>query len=196
MTGGGDRSKIKGIAAKGKKAKKKKNDLLVEDVDASKEERAAQAVRAQEEAPAKAAAPAKGSKPEVQAAERKEEPQKMENQAPAAAGQKDNRLSDAEGADKAPSYYEESEYDEEEEYESEEDEELHLQQPAKVGGWTDQGSDEKAQNQSKSKTKAIQKKKEFDPRTDKMLDINSNEDFLMESLKNFRPPQERSLNQS
>jgi len=40
------------------------------------------------------------------------------------------------------------------------------------------------------------KRKEFDPRTDKMLDINSNEDFLMESLKNFRPPQERSLNQS
>lgn len=30
-------------------------------------------------------------------------------------------------------------------------------------------------------------KKEFDPRYDKMLDINSNEDFLMESLKNFKP---------
>ena len=65
MTGGGDRSKIKGIAAKGKKAKKKKNELLVEDVDASKEERAAQAAQAQEEVPAKAAEPAKGSKPEV-----------------------------------------------------------------------------------------------------------------------------------
>ena len=120
----------------------------------------------------------------------------VEKKAPTAAPHQENKLSDAEGVDKAPSYYEESEYEEEEEYESEEDEEKHLQQPAKVGGWTDQEGDARGKNQSKSKIKLPPKKKEFDPRTDKMLDINSSEDFLMESLKNFRPPPEKSLNQS
>ena len=47
MTGGVDRSKIKGVAGKGKKAKKKKNELLVEDVfvEASKEEQAVKAIQ-------------------------------------------------------------------------------------------------------------------------------------------------------
>jgi len=36
-------------------------------------------------------------------------------------------------------------------------------------------------------------KKEFDPRTDKMLDIDVDEDFLMDSLKNFKPPEDNSF---
>lgn len=78
-----------------------------------------------------------------------------------------NKLSEDEVAGKAPSYYEESES----EYESEEDE----ASEDKMGGWT--------------KTPVVDVK-EFDPRTDKMLDIVSNEDFLMDSLKNFKPPNE------
>lgn len=107
---------------------------------------------------------------------------------------KEDKLSD--GADEAASYYEESEYDEEEEYESEEEEHQPPAQPAKVGGWTDQGSDGGITGQIKPKIKLPPRKKDFDPRTDKMLDINSNEDFLMESLKDFKPPVEQSLDKT
>ena len=33
-------------------------------------------------------------------------------------------------------------------------------------------------------------KKEFDPKKDRMFEIDSNEDYLMDSLKNFKPPKE------
>ena len=39
----------------------------------------------------------------------------------------------------------------------------------------------------------MKKKKEFDPLKDKMLEIDSNEDFLMDSLKNFKPPKEPTV---
>lgn len=88
-------------------------------------------------------------------------------------------MSDAEG--KAPSYYEESEYGESE-YESEEDEHSALKGPTpKRDGWLDGQP---------------VVKKDFDPRTDKMIEIDVNEDFLMDSLKNFKPPEENSLDKS
>jgi hypothetical protein len=86
------------------------------------------------------------------------------------------KLSDGQGeGSNAPSYYDEgSEYDEE--YESEEDE---------VGGETDlegrAGASQPDDGLKKTKKKDKQKK-EFDPRTDKLLDIASNEDYLMDSL--------------
>lgn len=102
-----------------------------------------------------------------------------------------------------PSYYDDgSEYDEEEEYESEEDEISEAQRPPKVGGWTDNEGEVKApiskqESPTKSKKpKQAKHKKDFDPRTDKMLDINSNEDYLMESLQNFKPPVDKSLDRS
>ena len=58
---------------------------------------------------------------------------------------------------------EESEYDEEYESEEEEFSEALGNDPA-VGNWTEKD------------------KKDFDPRTDKLLDIKSDENYLMESL--------------
>lgn len=76
------------------------------------------------------------------------------------------------------------------------------QRPPKVGGWTDNEgeirvpfSQKESPNKSK-KSKQPQPKKEFDPRTDKMFDINSSEDYLMESLHNFKPPVEKSVDRS
>lgn len=86
--------------------------------------------------------------------------------------------------DKAPSYYDE--YDEE--YESEEEEQEATEGPqAQIGGWTEKGEGEDAPILNAGK-KPVKLKKEFDPRKDKMLDIPSDEDFLMDSMKNFKPP--------
>ena len=68
-----------------------------------------------------------------------------------------------------------------------------------MDGWTEKGAHEpKTALPEKPKKKAKQPKvkKEFDPRTDKMMDINSSEDFLMDSLKNFKPPVEKSMDKS
>ena len=72
---------------------------------------------------------------------------------------------------------EEYEDEEEEEYESEEDE------------MTDPLGDKATKDPAKPK-------KEFDPRTDKLLDIDTSEDYLMEALKNFKPPVEPSMDKS
>lgn len=110
---------------------------------------------------------------------------------------------------------EESEYESEYESEEDEDEEQSIMQapPTRVGGWTDQGSiiqdpvikrqtvsgeakNEKPKKATPKHPVSPKVKKEFDPRHDKMFEIDSNENYLMESLKNFKPPEEHSLDQS
>ena len=39
-------------------------------------------------------------------------------------------------------------------------------------------------------------KKEFDPRKDKILDIATDDDILMDSLKNFKPPADNFMDKS
>lgn len=91
-------------------------------------------------------------------------------------------MNNDEGAEEeGSSYYgEESEYDEE--YESEE-EEAEAERKPKVGGWTDNG------DAAVGEPAELKEKKEFDPRTDKMFDIRSDDNYLMESLANFKPPE-------
>lgn len=68
-----------------------------------------------------------------------------------------------------------------------------------MGGWTDNEGEiqvpSKVGSTNKKKGKEP-KKKEFDPRTDNILDINPSEDYLMDSLQNFKPPQESSMDKS
>ena len=45
-------------------------------------------------------------------------------------------------------------------------------------------------------TETVKEEKGFDPRTDKMLDIKSDENYLQESLDNFRPPKDKSMDKS
>ena len=89
------------------------------------------------------------------------------------------------GGSPLPSYYDEgSEYGEE--YESEHDD---------VTGSEMLGADKDGQRPGSTFKRAKKKdkpKKDYDPRTDQLLEIPS-DDYLMESLKNFKPPVEQSI---
>lgn len=89
------------------------------------------------------------------------------------------------GGSNLPSYYDEGSYDEEEEYESEQDD---------LTGSAMQRADKEGQPRStfKRAKKRDGPPKDFDPRTDKLLDIAS-DDYLMESLQHFKPPAEQSV---
>lgn len=67
------------------------------------------------------------------------------------------------------------------------------QGPAKAEGWTDNEGEGPKDNAGRRTKKKDKPKKDFDPRTDKLLDIASNEDYLMDSLQNFKPPAEQSV---
>lgn len=50
-----------------------------------------------------------------------------------------------------------------------------------------------AEKAAQGKKVDMKEKKEFDTRNDKILEIESNEDYLMDSLKNFNPPAEQTM---